>query len=61
MPRPVELVADKALAASEARMETALGSTVVSFERELKEIERGFFDLLSHRPAAADVRAARVQ
>ncbi len=61
MPRPAELVADKALAANEARIETALGSTTVSFERELKEIERGFFDLLSHRPAPAETKVARVQ
>jgi len=61
MPRPVELSGDKALTASEARIETALGSTTVSFERELKEIERGFFDLLGHRPAANDATAARLQ
>jgi flagellar assembly protein FliH len=61
MPRPVEPAADKALATSEARIETALGSTTVSFERELKEIERGFFDLLAHRPASPDAKAVRVQ
>ena len=62
MSRPVEVAPDKALAPGEARIETVLGSTTVSFERELKEIERGFFDLLSHRPAAPeDQAAARVQ
>jgi flagellar assembly protein FliH len=61
MPRPVELAPDKALAAGDVRIETVLGSTTVSFERELKEIERGFFDLLSHRPASAESRTLRVQ
>lgn len=59
--RPVELVADAALAPGDARIETALGSTTVSLEGELKEIERGFFDLLSRRPGAAAGKAARVQ
>jgi flagellar assembly protein FliH len=57
----IEVAGDMALSTNEARIETTLGSTTVSFERELKEIERGFFDLLSYRPAAADVRAERVQ
>jgi flagellar assembly protein FliH len=61
MSRSVEVAADKTLAPGDARIETALGSTVVSFERELKEIERGFFDLLSHRPPAAETKAVRVQ
>jgi flagellar assembly protein FliH len=59
--RPVELVADKALGAVEVRIETAIGSATVGFERELKEIERGFFDLLAHRPAAAEAKPVRVQ
>jgi len=61
MSHPVELASDKALKAGDARIETALGSTIVSFENELKEIERGFFDLLSHRPASAESRTLRVQ
>jgi flagellar assembly protein FliH len=61
MPRSVELAPDKALTAGDVRIETVLGSTTVSFERELKEIERGFFDLLSHRPAPAESRTLRVQ
>ena len=59
--RPVELASDAALEAGDARIETALGSTTVSMERELKEIERAFFDLLSRRPEAAAVKASRVQ
>ena len=61
MSRPVEVAADKALAPGDARIETVLGSAIVSFERELKEIERGFFDLLSHRPSPAGTKAVRVQ
>jgi flagellar assembly protein FliH len=61
MPRPVEAAADKALGAGAVRIETALGSTTVGFERELKEIERGFFDLLSHRPVAVETARALVQ
>ena len=61
IPHPVELLSDKTLGPGDARMETALGATTVSLERELKEIERGFFDLLSRRPPAADTKAGRVQ
>jgi flagellar assembly protein FliH len=61
MPRTVEVVADRSITPGTLRMETALGSTAINFEGELKEIERGFFDLLSHRPAAEEARTARVQ
>ncbi|MGC2210912.1 MAG: FliH/SctL family protein [Candidatus Korobacteraceae bacterium] len=61
IPHPVELLADKTLGPGDARLETALGSTTVSFERELKEIERGFFDLLSRRPPAVGTKGGRVQ
>ena len=59
--REAEIMPDKALAAGEVRIETALGATTVSLEREMKEIERGFFDLLAHRPQNASGEAARVQ
>ena len=61
MPRKVEVVADRALASGTLRIETALGSTAIDFEHELKEIECGFFDLLSHRPSSEDSSSARVQ
>jgi flagellar assembly protein FliH len=61
MSRTVEVSVDKALASGDVRMETVLGNTSVNFERELKEIERGFLDLLSHRPAPSESRAVRVQ
>ena len=38
------------LASAIARLETDLGSTVISFETQLKEIEQGFMDLLGQRP-----------
>lgn len=59
--RPVELLPDKTLGSAEVRIETALGSTTVGFELELKEIERGFFDLLSHRPVSSEAKQVRVQ
>ncbi len=59
--RPIEVVPDQALDPGDARIETVLGSATVSFERELKEIERGFFDLLSHRPQAPEPKTAHVQ
>lgn len=61
MPRKVEVCADRTITPGTLRMETALGSTAINFEGELKEIERGFFDLLSHRPATEESRPARVQ
>lgn len=61
MPRSVEVCADRNIVSGNLRMETALGSTVIDFEGELKEIERGFFDLLSHRPATETFSEARVQ
>lgn len=61
MPRTVEVTTDRTLSPGTLRMETAMGSTSINFEGELKEIERGFFDLLSHRPAAEEARTALVQ
>ncbi len=61
MPCPVEVLSDKSLPHGELRIETALGATTVSFERDLKEIEQGFFDLLSHRPHATPPQSAHVQ
>lgn len=60
MPHAVEVVPDQAVASGDLRIETALGNTSVNFESELKEIEHGFFDLLSHRPTA-ESQSVRVQ
>jgi len=45
-----ELVGDPALKLGECMLETEVGSTQISLETQLKEIEQGFFDLLEQRP-----------
>jgi flagellar assembly protein FliH len=45
-----ELVGDPALRRGECTLETEVGSTQISLETQLKEIEQGFFDLLDQRP-----------
>jgi flagellar assembly protein FliH len=49
-PQPPELVGDAALQHGECAMETEIGSTTISLDTQLKEIEQGFFDLLEQRP-----------
>ncbi len=46
----VEIVEDDQLGPQECVLETRLGSVEFGIEAQLKEIERGFFDLLAHRP-----------
>ncbi len=48
-PNP-EVVADTAIAAGECVLETEVGTTELSIERQIKEIENGFFDLLAVKP-----------
>jgi flagellar assembly protein FliH len=48
--RVPELVGDAALQHGECAIETEIGSTIVSLDTQLKEIEQGFFDLLEQRP-----------
>jgi len=45
-----EIVADPSLADDECMLETDVGSAHLSFERQLKEVEQGFLDLLGRRP-----------
>ncbi len=45
-----ELIGDESLALMQCVIETEHGSTEVSLETHLKEIEQGFFDLLARRP-----------
>jgi flagellar assembly protein FliH len=45
-----EVHEDAALPAGECRIETSLGTTLVGFESQLKEIETGLLDLLAERP-----------
>ena len=47
---PPELIGDATLSHGECSLETELGSTQISLETQLKEIEQGFFDLLEQRP-----------
>jgi len=45
-----ELIGDPELKRGECKLETETGSTQISLETQLKEIEQGFFDLLEQRP-----------
>jgi flagellar assembly protein FliH len=45
-----ELIGDATLRQGECALETEIGSTQISLETQLKEIEQGFFDLLEQRP-----------
>lgn len=45
-----ELVGDASLASGHCVLETNVGSTHISFDTQLKEIEQGFLDLLEQRP-----------
>lgn len=47
-----ELLSDATLGMGQCVLETALGTTELTLEAQLAEIERGFFDLLAQRPAA---------
>jgi flagellar assembly protein FliH len=46
-----ELMGDATLDPGHCRLETELGSTDLTLEAQLKEIEQGFFDLLAQRPS----------
>ena len=45
-----ELLGDSTLGMGQCVLETALGTTELTLEAQLAEIERGFFDLLAQRP-----------
>lgn len=45
-----EIIGDPALEHGECALETEIGSTQISLDTQLKEIEQGFFDLLEQRP-----------
>ena len=62
LPLRPQLVADDALGAWECLLETHLGAVDLGVKAQLKEIERGFFDLLEHRdPARRDEARAGVR
>jgi len=48
-----ELIGDDSLDRTQCVLETELGSTEISLDGHLKEIEQGFFDLLAQRPHSA--------
>ena len=54
------VVADREMAKGECRLTTELGRVDLGVRAQLKEIERGFFDLLSHRDSASAREKARV-
>ena len=54
MPMAPEIVGDASLELSQCMLETSMGVTDLSPETHLKEIEQGFFDLLSHKPQNLD-------
>jgi len=47
----VEVIADDKLSDLDCVVETELGSANFGLDTQLKEVERGFFDLLALRPA----------
>ena len=49
-----ELMGDATLGPGRCMLETELGSTDLTLETQLKEIEQGFFDLLAQRPKSSD-------
>jgi flagellar assembly protein FliH len=49
-----ELIGDASLGFGYCTLETDLGSTAISFETQLKEIEQGFMDLLGQRPKVTE-------
>jgi flagellar assembly protein FliH len=48
-----ELLGDATLGIGHCVLETALGTTELTLDAQLAEIERGFFDLLAQRPVAS--------
>jgi flagellar assembly protein FliH len=47
----VEVVGDELLNLGDCVLETSIGKVQLGIAAQLKEIERGFFDLMQHRPA----------
>ena len=48
----VKIIDDAELAAGDCLLETEMGTVNFSLDAQLKELERGFLDVLAHRPAA---------
>jgi len=45
-----EIVGDSSVVEGQCRIESSIGSADLSLEKQITEIERGFFDLLAQRP-----------
>ncbi len=54
-----EVLGDLNLSAGECILETRLGTVELGVKAQLEEIEKGFFDLLHHHPAAPDRKLER--
>ena len=54
----IEVIADESLSIPSCLVATEMGSTEISLEAQLGEIERGFLDLLAERPATGEARSA---
>jgi flagellar assembly protein FliH len=54
-----EVLGDLNLRAGECILETRLGTVELGVKAQLEEIEKGFFDLLHHHPAASERRLER--
>jgi flagellar assembly protein FliH len=50
LPLSPEIIGDPSLRHGECVLETEIGTTQISLDTQLKEIEQGFFDLLEQRP-----------
>jgi flagellar assembly protein FliH len=50
LPLSPEIIGDPTLQHGECVLETEIGSTQISLDTQLKEIEQGFYDLLEQRP-----------
>ena len=48
----VKIIDDAELTAGDCLLETEMGTVNFSLDAQLKELERGFLDVLAHRPAA---------
>jgi flagellar assembly protein FliH len=48
----IDVVEDEGLSVNDCMLETELGSTNFGLDSQLKEVERGFFDLLALRPVS---------
>jgi len=51
IPRTPDLIGDASLEYGQCRLENEMGTTEIHLESQLKEIERGLFDLMAQKPS----------